>query len=82
MVASVFIFNYSIIIKTFCFIAQFPTKYAESAKKHELHELTSNTIACIWLLGQIFKIHKKSHFDRNQLKLSTQHKYMYMYQKM
>ena len=28
-----------------------------------------------------FKIHKKSNFDRNQLKLSTQHKYMYMYQK-
>ena len=24
---------------------------------------------------------KKSNFDRNQLKLSTQHKYMYMYQK-
>ena len=28
-----------------------------------------------------FKIHKKSNFDRNQLKLSTQHKFMYMYQK-
>ena len=27
-----------------------------------------------------FKIRKKSKFDRNQLKLSTQHKYMYMYQ--
>ena len=27
------------------------------------------------------KIRKKSKFDRNQLKLSTQHKYMYMYQK-
>ena len=27
------------------------------------------------------KIHKKSNFDRNQLKLSTQHKNMYMYQK-
>ena len=27
------------------------------------------------------KIHKKSNFDRNQHKLSTQHKYMYMYQK-
>ena len=27
------------------------------------------------------KIRKKSNFDRNQLKLSTQHKYMYMYQK-
>ena len=28
-----------------------------------------------------FKICKKSKFDWNQLKLSTQHKYMYMYQK-
>ena len=28
-----------------------------------------------------FKIHKKSNFDRNQFKLSTQHKNMYMYQK-
>ena len=27
------------------------------------------------------KIHKKSNFDWNQLKLSMQHKYMYMYQK-
>ena len=27
------------------------------------------------------KIRKKSNFDRNQLKLYTQHKYMYMYQK-
>ena len=32
--------------------------------------------------GATLKIHKKSNFDRNQLKLSTQHKYMYMYQKM
>ena len=28
------------------------------------------------------KIRKKSNFDRNQLKLSTQHKYMYIHQKM
>ena len=28
------------------------------------------------------KIHKKSNIDQNQLKLSTQHKYMYMHQKM
>ena len=28
------------------------------------------------------KIRKKSNFDWNQLKLPTQHKYMYMYQKM
>ena len=31
--------------------------------------------------GAMSKIRKKSNFDRNQLKLSTQHKYMYMYQK-
>ena len=31
--------------------------------------------------GATLKIHKKSNFDRNQFKLSTQHKYMYMYQK-
>ena len=30
--------------------------------------------------GANLKIRKKSNFDRNQLKLSTQHKYMYMYQ--
>ena len=29
--------------------------------------------------GAALKIHKKSNFDRNQLKLSKQHKYMYMY---
>ena len=31
--------------------------------------------------GATFKIHKKSNFDWNQLKLSTQCMYMYMYQK-
>ena len=31
--------------------------------------------------GATLKICKKSNFDQNQLKLSTQHKYMYMYQK-
>ena len=31
--------------------------------------------------GAILKIRKKSNFDWNQLKLSTQHKYMYVYQK-
>ena len=30
--------------------------------------------------GVTLKIHKKSNFDRNQLKISTQHKNMYMYQ--
>ena len=29
--------------------------------------------------GATLKIRKKSNFDRNQLKISTQHKYMYMY---
>ena len=32
--------------------------------------------------GATLKICKKSNFDRNQFKLSIQHKYMYMYQKM
>ena len=31
--------------------------------------------------GATLKIRKKSNFDRNQFKLSTQYKYMYMYQK-
>ena len=31
--------------------------------------------------GATLKIRKKSNFDRNPLKISTQHKYMYMYQK-
>ena len=31
--------------------------------------------------GANLKIHKKSKFDRNQLKHFTQHKNMYMYQK-
>ena len=30
--------------------------------------------------GATLKIHKKSKYDRNQLKLKTQHKNMYMYQ--
>ena len=30
--------------------------------------------------GATLKNHKKSKFDQNQLKLSTQHKYMYVYQ--
>ena len=36
----------------------------------------------VWLdFGATLKIRKKSNFDRNQLKLSMQHKNMYMYQK-
>ena len=34
------------------------------------------------ILDQLLKFIKKFNFDWNQLKLSTQHKYMYMYQKM
>ena len=30
---------------------------------------------------ETLKICKKSNFDQNQLKIFTQHKYMYMYQK-
>ena len=41
----------------------------------DTHELLSDFRATL-------KIHKKSNFDWNQLKLSTQHKYMYMYQNM
>ena len=38
-----------------------------------------------WSLAQFWSnfenLYKKSNFDQNQLKLNTQHKYMYMYQK-
>ena len=51
----------------------------KAAKQHELHELTSTTIQYM-AFGATLKIHEKSNFDRNQFKLSTQHKYMYMYQ--
>ena len=44
-----------------------------------LHELTSTTIVHgVW---RNFKIYKKSDFVQNPLKVSTQHKYMYVYQK-
>ena len=33
------------------------------------------------IYGVTLKIHKKSNFDWNQLKLGAQHKSMYMYQK-
>ena len=39
---------------------------------------STGTFARFW---SEFKNSKKSNFDRNRLKLSTQHKYMYMYQK-
>ena len=39
-------------------------------------------VQCLWPeFGANLKICKKSNFDCNQLKLSTQHKYMYMPQK-
>ena len=39
-------------------------------------------MACIGqILKQLQKFIKKSKFDWNPLKLSTKHKYMYMYQK-
>ena len=34
-----------------------------------------------WYFGATLKICKKSKLDRNQLKISKQHKNMYMYQK-
>ena len=40
-------------------------------------------VQAFWLdFGATLKIHKKSNFDRNELKFSTQHNYMYMYHKM
>ena len=56
------------------FMIEFPTK-------HALRSIDETLQYSAWHLQQLLKIHKKSNFDRNQLKLSTQHKYMYMYQK-
>ena len=42
--------------------------------------MSSNLQGLLLNFGATYKICKKSNFDRNQLKLSTQHKYMYMYQ--
>ena len=45
-------------------------------------ELPCTIVQGLWPdFGATLKICKKSNFNRNQLKLSTQHKYMYMYQK-
>ena len=44
--------------------------------------MSSNLRDFYLILEQLYKIRKKLNFDRNQLKLSTQHKNMYMYQKM
>ena len=58
----------------------------ENSLQAIFHEIWPKTIYYIvqgLLLdfGATLKIHKKSNFDRNQLKFSTQHKNMYMYQK-
>ena len=45
-------------------------------------EIWPKTLQGLWpYFGATLKIHKKFNFDWNQLKLSTQHKNMYMYQK-
>ena len=44
--------------------------------------LSSKVVQGLWPdFGENLKIRKRSKFDRNQLKLSTQHKNMYMYRK-
>ena len=46
-------------------------------------QLPCTIVQGLWSdFGATLKIKKKSKFDRNQLKLSTSHKTMYMYQKM
>ena len=46
------------------------------------HQNPCTIVQGLWPdFGATFKIYKKSNFDWNQLKLSMQHKYMYMYQK-
>ena len=46
-------------------------------------EIWPMTLQGLWPdFGATLKIHKKSNFDRNQLKLSIQHECMYMYEKM
>ena len=42
-----------------------------------LSELNSKLTSLMIAYGVTLKIHKKSNFDRNPLKISTQHKYMY-----
>ena len=45
-------------------------------------QISLNIVQGLWSdFGATKKIHKKSNFDWNKLKLSTQHKYMYMHQK-
>ena len=45
-------------------------------------EIPCTIVQGLWSdFGATLKIRKKSSFDRNQLKLSRQHKYMYMYKK-
>ena len=45
-------------------------------------QIPCTIVHCLWPnFGATSKIHKKSNFDQNQLKLPTQHKNMYTYQK-
>ena len=44
-------------------------------------EICPKTMYCLWPdFGATLKIHKKSKFDRNDLKIEIQHKNMCMYQ--
>ena len=43
----------------------------------KLGHFWQNTLYCLSNFGAILKIYKKSNFDLNQLKVSTQHKYMH-----
>ena len=48
---------------------------------HEIWPRPCTIVQGLWSdFGATLKICKKSNFDRNQLKLSTQHKYMYIHQ--
>ena len=56
----------------------------ENSLPFNFDEIRPKTLIVQGLLpdfGATLKIRKKSNFDQNELKLSTQHKYMYMYQK-
>ena len=45
------------------------------------HEIPCTIVQGLWPdFGATIKIRKKSNFDRNRLKFSTQHKNMYMHQ--
>ena len=54
--------------------------YSKCKKKKKTLTRHMNFLERSSVYGATLKIRKKSKFDRNQLKLSTQHKYMYMHQ--